>query len=112
MAKTTRLSRSCRGTSIMFFNLLLARHTQRQGEFAVRTALGASRRRVLRQLVTETLLLAALGGLAGIAVAFAGVRALVLLSPAGLPRIEAISLDPAALGFALALTTVIGLLTG
>ncbi|WP_109488622.1 ABC transporter permease [Occallatibacter savannae] len=93
-------------------NLLLARHTQREGEFAVRTALGASRGRVLRQLVTETLLLAVLGGLAGIAVAFAGVRALVSLSPPGLPRIEAISLDPAALGFALAVTTVIGLLTG
>jgi predicted permease len=93
-------------------NLLLARHTQRQGEFGLRTALGASRRRVIRQLITESLLVAVLGGLAGIAVAFAGVRALVFLSPAGLPRIEAISLDPAALGFALAVTTVIGLLTG
>lgn len=93
-------------------NLLLAHHAQRQGEFAVRTALGASRRRVLRQLVTETLLLAVLGGLGGIAVAFAGVRALVYLSPPGLPRIEAISLDPAALAFALTVTTIIGLLTG
>lgn len=93
-------------------NLLLARHTQRQGEFAMRTALGASRPRVLRQLITETLLLAAIGGLAGIFVAFAGVRALVLLSPAGLPRIEAISLDPAALAFALVVSTVVGLLTG
>jgi putative ABC transport system permease protein len=93
-------------------NLLLARHAERGGEFAIRTALGASRRRVLRQLVTESLFLAVLGGLAGIAVAFVGVRALVSLSPAGLPRIEAISLNPAALGFALAVTTVVGLLTG
>ena len=93
-------------------NLLLARHTQREGEFAMRTALGASRRRVLRQLITETLLLAVLGGLAGILVAYAGVRALVFLSPAGLPRIEAISLDPAALVFALLVSTLVGLLTG
>ncbi len=93
-------------------NLLLARSTQRRGEFAVRAALGASRRRVLHQLVTESLLLATMGGMLGIGVAFAGVRTLISLSPLGLPRINAIALDPAAFAFALGITTFIGLLTG
>jgi putative ABC transport system permease protein len=93
-------------------NLILARSTQRRGEFAVRAALGASRRRVLRQLITESLLLALAGGLVGMAVAFAGVRALVFFSPPGLPRLNAIALDPAAFAFALAVTTLIGVLTG
>ena len=93
-------------------NLLLARSTQRRGEFAVRAALGAPRRRVLRQLVTESFLLAVLGGMFGIGVAFAGVRALIMLSPPGLPRIGAMALDPAAFVFALGITTLIGLLTG
>ena len=93
-------------------SLLLARSAQRRGEFAVRAALGASRRRVLRQLVTESLVLAAMGGLLSLGVAFAGVRALILLSPPGLPRISAMALDPAAFAFALGITTLIGLLTG
>jgi len=93
-------------------NLLLARGTERRGEFAVRAALGASRRRVLRQLVTESLLLSLLGGLCGLAVAWAGVRAIIALSPPGLPRLDAIALDAPALLFALAITTVIGLIIG
>jgi putative ABC transport system permease protein len=93
-------------------NLLLARGTERRGEFAVRTALGASRRRVLRQLVTESLLLSLLGGFCGVGVAYGGVRALIALSPPGLPRLDAIALDSAALVFAVAITTGIGLLTG
>ena len=93
-------------------NLLLARGTERRGEFAVRAALGASRRRVLRQLVTESLLLSLLGSLCGVGVAYGGVRALIALSPPGLPRLDAIALDSAALVFALAITTAIGLLTG
>ncbi|HEY2417945.1 MAG TPA: FtsX-like permease family protein, partial [Steroidobacteraceae bacterium] len=93
-------------------NLLLARGTERRGEFAVRAALGASQRRVLRQLVTESLLLSLLGSVGGVGVAYGGVRALIALSPPGLPRLDAIALDSAALIFALAITTGIGLLTG
>jgi putative ABC transport system permease protein len=93
-------------------NLLLARSSERRGEFAVRAALGASRRRVMCQLVTESLLLAVLGGILGIGVAFAGVRALITLSPPGLPRVDAMTLDPAAFAFALGVTTLIGLLAG
>jgi putative ABC transport system permease protein len=93
-------------------NLLLARGAQRHGEFAVRAALGASRRRVLRQLVTESFTLALLGGVAGMGVAFAGVRALIWLSPPGLPRVNAIALDLAAFAFALGVTALIGVLTG
>jgi putative ABC transport system permease protein len=98
--------------SVNVLNLLLARGTERRGEFAVRTALGASRRRVLRQLVTESLLLSLLGSVCGVGVAYGGVRALIALSPPGLPRLDAIALDSAALVFALAITTAIGLLTG
>jgi putative ABC transport system permease protein len=98
--------------SVNVLNLLLARGAERRGEFAVRAALGASRRRVLRQVVTESLLLSFVGGVCGIGVAFAGVRALVALSPPGLPRLDAVSLDVTALLFAVAITTAIGLLIG
>jgi putative ABC transport system permease protein len=93
-------------------NLLLARGAQRRGEFAVRAALGAGRMRIVRQLITESLLLASLGGALGIGVAIAGVRALVALSPPGLPRMDAIAVDGTVFAFALAITTLIGLGTG
>jgi putative ABC transport system permease protein len=93
-------------------NLLLARGTQRRGEFAMRVALGAARARLIRQLLTESLLLAILGGIAGMFMAELGVRALVALSPAGLPRVSAMGLDLPAFAFALALTTLIGLAVG
>jgi putative ABC transport system permease protein len=93
-------------------NLLLGRSVRRRGEFALRAALGAGGGRLLRQLLTESLLLGAIGGLAGLAVAWMGVRALVALSPRGLPQVEAIRVDEAVFLFSLGLTTMIGLLIG
>jgi putative ABC transport system permease protein len=93
-------------------NLLLARGTQRGGEMAVRTALGAGRARLVRQLVTESVVVALVGGLGGVIVATIGVRALVALAPAALPRIQEIRLDATALLFALAVSTVAGVLVG
>lgn len=93
-------------------NLLLARGTQRRGEFALRAALGAGRTRIVRQLLTESLLLSLLGGAAGMLVAQVGVRALVLLSPAGLPRAGAMRLDASAFVFGMSVATLIGLAVG
>jgi predicted permease len=93
-------------------NLLLARAVERRAEFTLRAALGAPRWRLVRQLVTESLLLAALGGSAGIAVAFLGVRALVALSPPNLPRAGAITIDTTVLAFGLIVATFIGLAIG
>jgi predicted permease len=93
-------------------NLLLARGAQRRGEFAVRAALGAGRTRVIRQLLTESLLLAVLGGALGMVVAEFGVRTLATLSPPGLPRVGAIRVDGAVFAFGMGLTTLIGLMVG
>jgi putative ABC transport system permease protein len=93
-------------------NLMLARGAQRGSEFAMRAALGANRRRLLQQLLTESLLLSAIGGVLGILLANGGVRLLVALSPADLPRLNAIGIDNAVLLFALGITTFVGLLVG
>lgn len=93
-------------------NLLLARGAQRRGEFALRAALGAGRTRMVRQLLTESLLLSLLGGALGMLVAQFGVSALVMLSPPGLPRVGAIRLDVATFVFGLGITTLIGLAVG
>jgi putative ABC transport system permease protein len=93
-------------------NLVLERGSQRRGEFAVRGALGASKQRIVRQLITENLLLASFGGMAGIAVAIAGLRALVALSPTGLPRRDAMVVDPVAFFFSLVITAIVGIAAG
>jgi putative ABC transport system permease protein len=93
-------------------NLLLARGAQRRGEFAMRAALGASRTRVARQLVTEGLLLAIAGGILAMAVAAAGVRAIVALSPPDLPRLADVRVDMSVFIFASAITLLVGFASG
>jgi putative ABC transport system permease protein len=93
-------------------NLMLARGAQRQGEFAMRAALGAARGRLIRQLLVESVLLATIGGALGMFVAEFGVRTLIALSPPGLPRVEAIRLDTPVFVFGLFVTTLIGVLVG
>jgi putative ABC transport system permease protein len=93
-------------------NLLLALGARRRGEFAMRAALGAGRMRMIRQVLTESLLLAVIGGVLGLGVAVVGVRALVALSPPGLPRVGAIHIDSAVFAFGLAITTALGLIVG
>lgn len=93
-------------------NLLLSRGAQRQGEFALRAALGAGRARLMRQLLTESMLLAMLGGALGMIVAQFGIRALIALSPPELPRINAIRLDDTVFAFALGVSALVGVLVG
>lgn len=93
-------------------NLLLARGAQRRGELALRVALGAGRGRIVRQLLTESLLLAFGGGGLGLVVATIGIRGLVALAPANLPRVGAIALDVPAFAFAVVLTAIIGIAIG
>ncbi|HKE57828.1 MAG TPA: ABC transporter permease, partial [Pyrinomonadaceae bacterium] len=93
-------------------NLLLARGAQRRGEFAIRNALGAGRLRMIRQLITESLLLTLLGGALGMVVAEFGIRALLALSPLGLPRVGAIRVNASVFAFGMGITTLIGLVVG
>ena len=93
-------------------NLFLVRAEGRQHELAVRTALGAGTKRIARELLSESLLLALAGGALGIGLAYAGIQLLVYLQPARLPRLAEITLDPVVLLFTLALSIVAGLLFG
>jgi putative ABC transport system permease protein len=97
-------------------NLLLIRATGRRKEFAIRSALGAGRRRILCQLLTESVILSSAGGLLGLVLGVAGVRALVVASPGDIPRIgehgSAIALDWRVLVFTLGLSVFTGILFG
>lgn len=93
-------------------NLFLVRAEGRQQELAVRMALGAEIRRIARELWTESVVLGLIAGALGVALAYAGIRLLLYLRPAQLPRLEEITIDATVLLFTLVLSLVAGLLFG
>lgn len=93
-------------------HLLLGQAATRRSEIAMRFALGADRRRILQQLLIESLFIAVPGGLAGLAIAAAGVRALVFVAPSNLPRLADIAIDGQVLLFTLAMTGMTALIFG
>jgi putative ABC transport system permease protein len=93
-------------------NLLLARASGRQKEMAIRAALGAGRSRILRQLLSESLLLSIFGGAIGLLLALWGLDLLVSLSPEDIPRLNEVGLDIRALGFTLAISLLTGIVFG
>ncbi|HKP13610.1 MAG TPA: ABC transporter permease [Blastocatellia bacterium] len=93
-------------------NLLLARSTTRQKEMAIRTAMGASRRRIVRQLLTESVLLSAVGGALGLLLASWGVRLIIAISPNSIPRAKEIGVDNRVLVFAIVVAALTGILFG
>jgi putative ABC transport system permease protein len=93
-------------------NLMLARAATRGREVAIRTALGASRARLVRQLVTESLVLSLLGGVVGLGLAWASLGALLRLAANALPAVFSVELDPAVLAFTFVVAAVTGLVFG
>ncbi|HTI36570.1 MAG TPA: ABC transporter permease, partial [Vicinamibacterales bacterium] len=93
-------------------NLILARAESRQREFAIRSALGAGRMRLLRQFLTEGVLLALVGGTIGAALGFAGLRLMLSANPDSIPRAAEITLDPRVLVFTVLVSVVTGFIFG
>lgn len=93
-------------------NLALARAATRRREIAIRAAIGARRRRIVRQLLTESVLLALIGGALGVFLCYAGFSAIVALVPVGLPHVGAYQIDGTVLAFALALSFATGIVFG
>jgi predicted permease len=93
-------------------NLLLARGASRSREIALRAAIGAGRGRIVRQLLTESIVLAVLGGAVGMSLAVWGIRLIVAMSPDGVPRLAEAGLDAPTLAFAFGLSIVSALLFG
>jgi putative ABC transport system permease protein len=93
-------------------NLLLARSAARQKEIAIRAAMGASRTRVLRQMLTESILLSAIGGVAGLVLSIWLTDLLMSMLPEGAPRLEQIGIDYRVLTFALGVSALTGILSG
>jgi predicted permease len=99
-------------SSVNVANLLLARGAARSREMAVRRAIGATGRRIHRQLLSESVTLAVLGGLAGIAVAFGGLRLILALAPNDIPRVDNAGIDLPVLGVALGISVLVGVAFG
>jgi putative ABC transport system permease protein len=93
-------------------NMLLAKAVARTREIAIRTAVGATRNRIVRQLITESILLALFAGAVGVALAFWGSRTLVALAPADVPRLAEASIDTTVLSFAIGVSLLASLLFG
>lgn len=93
-------------------NLFLIRAEGRQQELAVQTALGASPGRIVRELLSESITLGAVGGAVGLALAYAGIRLLVASAPEGLPRVNEIGIDATVVAFTIGVSLVAGLLFG
>jgi putative ABC transport system permease protein len=93
-------------------NLLLARAAARQKEIAIRVALGAGRGRLIRQLLTESVMLSLVGGAFGAVLAWLGLRLLVRINPANVPRLESIQIDGRVLAFTLVVSVLTGLVFG
>lgn len=93
-------------------NLMLARATVREREMALRLSLGAGRGRLVRQLLTESVLLAAMGGMAGLLLAWGSIQLIRVWNPGNLPLIDSVRLDWTALGFMVFVSTVTGVLFG
>ena len=93
-------------------HMLLARAAARQREVAVRLALGATHLQIVRQFLVESVILASLGGLVGLALAAGGVRLLIALAPGDLPRVEQVTIDGQVLAFTLGVSMLTGLIFG
>jgi putative ABC transport system permease protein len=93
-------------------NLLLARAESRHKEFALRTALGAGKGRILRQFVSEGLVISVLGALLGLALAYWGLKALLVANPQSIPRASEITLDPIVLAFTVGVAVLTGVIFG
>jgi len=93
-------------------NLSLARAAARQKEIAIRLALGAGRLRLIRQLLTESILLGLIGGALGLALAFIGIKMLLAINPPNIPRLNEINIDGRVLGFTLVVSILTGIIFG